>query len=199
MSKESLGNLDDLMMGTVSEEVSESDEQFQARVAAAQARLAKLKKDEKKAKNFDHKLAKIIPSLDHHTLKLVVFLIDHDVPSLTILAMITLVSDEAGKICYTEFHKFIAERADFTPAKLGAKLEEKVSLWWTFIFAADHMSTTTKLAEFRHHETFPEFVSLEFAEMLKRFLQENKAEQFDTQALKTTVEKYEKMMFEEKK
>ncbi|MCF7812419.1 hypothetical protein K9M59_02375 [Candidatus Gracilibacteria bacterium] len=187
--------LDDLMLGSDAESVSESDEKFRERVAAAQAKLAAVIKDEKNAKNFDLKLAKIIPKLHKHTLKLVVFLIDNEIPSLTILAMISLVNNEAEKICHTEFSQYIQERADFSEAKLDSELEKKISLWWTYILAADHISSTTHLYELQHNDTFVEFVSLEFSEMLKKFLVDHKEESFDQVMLEKILQQYQKQIF----
>lgn len=197
MGQEKEHNLDDLMLGNVGEDVGESDEQFAVRLAAAQAKLAQMKKDEALTKDFDVKLAKIIRHLHHHTLRLVVFLINHEVPSLTILSIISLASSEAGKICYTEFHKYIDQPVDFSPARLDQKAEEKISLWWSFIFAADHISQTVRLHQFRHDDVFVEFISLAFSEMLFSFLEEQKEEHFDKVMLEKILKKYESQMFAE--
>ena len=189
-------NLDSLMMGEASEEVTESDEQIQARIAAAQAKLKKIQKDEKKAHNFDEKLAKVIPSLHARLIIFIGFLIDKNVPSLTILAMITLSSDKAGKICHDEFHKYIKERADFAPAKLNEKQEEKVSLWWTFIFAADHVSTTLKLKELKGDKDFVTQVNTALKNILHDFLIAEGVESHDEKALERVLAKYATMMFE---
>lgn len=190
------GSLDDLMLGNVSEDVSESDEQIQVRMAAALAKLKKIQKDESFAKDFDSKLAKIIPNLSQEVLKFVIFMIDRDVPSLTILAMISIANNEAGKICYAEFHKFIEESADFSPVKFTPEVEQKVSLWWTFILGADHVSTTTKLSEFKGKADFSEFVSQNFSKMLGAFLAQNQVEGFDEEVLKKLLEEHEDMLFE---
>ncbi len=149
MSGESISGLEDMMLGNVSEDVSESDEQIQARIAAAQQKIAQIKKDEGSAKCFDGELARILNTLTRESLEFVIFLIDHEVPSLTVLSMLSIESSEAGKVCYTEFHQYIKEAADFSIVKFkDSKIEERVSLWWTFIFAANHVSKTTKLNEF---------------------------------------------------
>ena len=129
---EDMGGLDDLMMGNVSEEASESDEKIQARIAAAVARLRKIKKDSKKSHGFDEALAKILRQLTPTQLDDVIFLIDHEIPSLTILAILSLVNDGAGKICYAEFEAQIKHKADFSNAGLPATQEERVSYWWDF-------------------------------------------------------------------
>jgi hypothetical protein len=197
MKIENDNNLDDLMLGNVGEDVKESDEHFAARVAAAQTKLAQIKKDESGTRDFDRKLAKIIPHLDPHTLNLVVFLINHEVPSLTILAMISLASNEAGKICYSEFHKSMIDLADFSPSRLGEKTKEKASLWWSFIFAADGVSHDIKLSQLRHDDSFVEFISLSFSQMLQRFLEQEKEEGFDKAQLENILGRYQEMMFEE--
>ncbi len=192
-------SIDDLVLGTVKEEVTESDEKFKARVVAAQAKLAKIKKDESNAKDFDIKLSKLISHLASHTLKLVVFLIDSGVPSLTILAMISLSSSKAEKICHTEFHKFIEERADFSDAKLKPELEKQVAQWWTYMFAADQVSVDTKISSFHSNAAFVEFVSLEFNEMMKRFLADHEVEHVDQNELNQALKKYEALLLTEKK
>ncbi len=191
-------NLDDLMLGNVSEGVTESDEKFKARVAAAQAKLAAIKKDEKKAKDFDLKLSKLITSLDPHTLRLVVFLINSGVPSLTILAMISLDSSKAEKICHSEFYKFIEEHADFSDTKLKPEIEKQVSLWWTYILAANQISVDMKLSKFQHDEAFREFVRLEFRAMVQRFLKAHDIEVVENATLNQAVKKHEEMLFEVK-
>jgi hypothetical protein len=192
-------NLDDLMLGNVSEGVTESDEKFKARVAAAQAKLAQLKKDESKTKDFDLKLSKLITSLDPHTLRLVVFLINNSVPSLTVLAMSSLVVHKAEKICHTEFHKFIEEQADFSDAKLKPEIEKLVSLWWTYMFAADQVSVDTKMSSFHSNAAFVEFISLEFVEMMKRFLADHEVEHPHMEEIEKMLKKYEGILFAAKK
>ncbi len=191
-------NLDGLLMGDVSEEVTETDEQFAARLAATQQKIAQAKKDEKKSKDFDQKLSKIIAQLAHEHLDFVIFLIDNEVPSLTVLALISIVNEEAGKICFVEFDKFIEEKADFSLAKFNdPKIEEKISYWWTFIFAAEHCSKTTKLKSFRGKEDFVKTLSKNMADLLVFFLQKNQVREFEKEKLEQVLEKYEKMIFTE--
>jgi glutaredoxin-related protein len=195
MGEETIGGLDDLMLGNASEGVRESDEKFRERVAAAQAKLTQIHKDESKSKNFDKKLAKIIPQLHAHTLKFVVLLIDNNIPSLTILAVISLLNKESHKICHTEFAKFIEEKADFSSVQLDSKRRERISVWWTYIFAADHVSSTTKFQEFEHNDSFQEIFILESLEMLKQFLIEEKIESQNFDNLKKNIQKYQKTLF----
>ncbi len=191
-------NIDDLMLGTARESAGESDEVFRERIAQAQAKLARIVKEEKNAKNFDGQLAKIIPELDRKTLDFVVILIDNNVPSLTILALISIVNDQAGKICFAEFHTFIEEPADFTLVKFDPRTEERVSLWWTFIFAADHVSMTTKLKELRSNKNFIELISVELSDMLKYFLNKNSVQSFNAQILEEILKKYAEELFGKK-
>lgn len=189
-------SFEDLLLGGVSEQVSESDEQFQARVTAAQAKLQQVKKDEKKAQNFDVQLAGIIPHLSDDLLHFVIFMIDSGIPSLTILSFLSLVVDEAGQICYQEFHSFVEERADFSLVKFqDPQIEEKVSWWWTFILAADHVSRTTLLKDFKENQDFVSRVSRSVSQILQQFLRENQAPSFDQEKLKTLLHKYRDMVF----
>jgi len=87
---EEMGDLEDMMMGNVSEEASESSEKIAARLAAAQKKIAAVKRDEKKSHGFDEKLSKILPKFSVVLLDFVIFLIDKEVPSCTILAMISV-------------------------------------------------------------------------------------------------------------
>ena len=196
---EEIGSLDNLVAGESSEGARESDGKVAARAAAAAKKIAGIKKDEKKSHQFDDKLAKILRSLSAEILDFVIFLIDHEIPSLTILAMISLASDAAGKICFAEFHKFIAEPADFSIAKFSdKKIEEKISFWWTFIFAADFCSRTIRLKNLRENKKFTQKISVEFSKILKNFLIAQKAEKFDAANLKKILQKYAAEIFAEK-
>ena len=195
MPAEHSEGLDDMMMGNVSEGVSESDEVFAERVRQTQAKIKQIKKDEKKSKNFDKKLSKIISQLSPFLLDVVVFLIDFEVPSLTILAIISLIQDSAGKICWKEFHKYIAEKADFSNAHLPEKIEEKISYWWTFIYGADHVSKAEKIKDLKTEEIFLKKFSHYLGEILMIFLRENKIKDFDKVQLKKVLQKYEIGLF----
>ena len=190
MTAESMSGLEDLMMGNVSEGSEESPERVAQRLAAARAKMAKIKRDESSAKNFDQSLSELLPKLSATQLEFVIFLIDNEIPSLTILGMLSLTCNPAGKICYSEFSKYIAESANFAAAELPPKISERVSLWWTFIFAADHCSTTTKLRDKRTNKTFVHRISAEFSKMLKSFLVSEKVADFSESGLKKTLKKY---------
>lgn len=193
---ESSESLDDLMMGEVSETSSESDEKFSERMREAQAKISAVKKDEKTAHNFDEQLATVISSLTPMLLDFVIFLIDEEVPSLTILAILSLLVDEAGKVCFVEFEKHIEERANFSAANLPVKNETKISYWWTFIFAADHMSATVKIKDFQKNEDFVLRLSHNLGLMLQTYLKKETPAGFNSQALKDILKGYERQIFE---
>jgi len=194
---ESIGDsLDGMVMGEgISEQASESDEKFKARVAATQVKLKKIKKDETKAKNFDHQLAKILPGITSAQLKIIIFLIDHEIPSLTILAIISIANDEAGKVCYMEFEKYIESRADFSKAKLPSEIEEKVSYWWTFIHGADHVSNTVFLGDLKDNTEFISQFSKYLGQLLRDFLVKHEVRDFDEVQLKEIIQRYQKEIF----
>lgn len=197
MPAEHAEGLDDMMMGNVSEGVSESDEVFSERVRQTQAKIKQIKKDEKKSHNFDEKLAKIIPKLSPLLLDIVIFLIDFEVPSLTVLAVISIIEDKSGKICWKEFHKYIAEKADFSNTHLPEKTEEKISYWWTFIYGADHIAVSTKLKELKSDTTFIKKFSHYLGQLLVAFLQQEKVREFDEVQLKKILQKYQVGLFNE--
>lgn len=189
-------NLDDLMMGEVSESLSESDEKFSERLKVAQQKVAQVKKDEKKSKNFDQFLSQILRKLSSELLDIVILLIDEEVPSLTILAVLSLLNEEAGRICWQEFEKHIAEKANFSNTNLPVDIEEKISYWWTFIFGADHVSKTVKLKELRQNPDFIKAFTHALMWMLQQYLKENSIEGFDTEKLKKILQKYETQLFQ---
>ncbi|MBT3349549.1 hypothetical protein HN954_01190 [bacterium] len=196
MSEESVGGLDDLLMGDVSEGSEETQEQLAARISAAQAKLAAVQKDEKTSKNFDDQLAKILKKFSVAQIKFVAFLIDHEVPSLTILAMFSIDSDDAGKIAFAALEKSLP--VDDRDEHLPTKFSEKISLWWRLISAADAESKTLKLADLRGNSGFTSRVGKEFPSMLSRFLNKNNVQDFDPEKLKKMLKKYEQKIFAKK-
>jgi hypothetical protein len=197
MSTEKVGGLDDLLMGNVAEGSEETQEQIAARIAAAQAKLAAVQKDEKKSKGFDGHLANVLKSLTISQIRFVAFLIDHEVPSLTILAMIAIVSDEAGKAIFTELEKSLPdEKPD---ENLPAKISEKISLWWRLISAADAASKTLKLVDLHENHDFTRRVGKEFSAMLQTFLKKNNVHEFDSGKLKKILHRHERKIFAAKK
>jgi len=73
------------------------------RVSTGQTRSSASRR--KRCKTFDDHLAKVLKTLTVPQIDFVAFLIDHEVPSLTILAMISIVSDAAGKVIFPELEK----------------------------------------------------------------------------------------------
>ncbi|NJP03948.1 hypothetical protein HC823_01630 [Candidatus Gracilibacteria bacterium] len=128
--------LDDLLMGNVAEGSEETSEQLAARIAAAQARLAKVQKDEATAKGFDTHLVKLIKNIGSDWIDFIAYLINKDVPSLTILAFFSVISDDAAALCFNEFkstHKPL-EEIDLSPAQLeNQKVVDRLHYWWKFI------------------------------------------------------------------
>ena len=195
MAENAPDGLDGMMMGNVSEEVAESDEQIQARIAAAAAKVAQIQKDESTAHSFDDQLAKLIPQLSPQQLDFVIFMVDHEVTSLTILAFLSIVNDEAGKICYVTFEKDIKQKADISTVGFSAEVENKVSYWWTFIYAADHVSKTTRLKELKSNTKFVQEVSRYSVQFLHQFLQSVQADDFSDAQLKKILQRYQGGLF----
>ena len=192
-------NLDSLLMGNVSEGSEETSEQIADRIAAAQAKLAKVKKEEGEAQSFDDKLAKLLKSMNYSLIDFVAFLIDKEVPSLTILAIISLANNEAGKICFAEFQKVIDNNFTIIPLLPNHKKEaQKIELWLKFINKANSESKTLKLFVYKENTEFVSRISTETAKMLKYFLIKNRILEFDEKKLKEALQKYEKEIFAEK-
>ena len=195
MSESAPDGLDGLMMGNVSEEAGESNEQIQARIAAAAAKVQQIKKDEAQAHSFDDQLAKLIRTLTPQQLDFVIFAIDHEVTSLTILAFLSIINDEAGKACYVEFEKDIKQKADISAAGLPAEAENKVSYWFTFIYAADHVSKTSRLKELKDNAEFVTGVSRYLVQFLHQFLQTLELDNFSDDQLKKILQRYQTGLF----
>ncbi len=187
-------SLDDLVLGQ-DVEISESDEQLRERMVAAQAQLQKIAKDESKAHGFDLYLAQLIVGLSGVRLKFVIFLINHGIPSLTILALLSLVSDDAGQICMKEFHDDMDVRADFSVFPLESRLQERLSLWWWFIFSADRVSATNRLVDLKEIDGFVQALAHFLSEMLQEFLNTNNVQEFDLSSLQKLLVQYQEMMF----
>ncbi|HEY5714461.1 MAG TPA: hypothetical protein VIT68_03870 [Candidatus Gracilibacteria bacterium] len=197
MSEGGNEGLDGLLMGNVAEDVTENDEQIAARIAAAQAKIAKIRKQENKAKNYDHILAKLVPILGKVELDFVIFCIDHEVPSLTILSVLSILRAEAEKACHEEFHKYIEEKADFSMAQFkNRKVEDKVATWWTFIVGADMMSDTIRLKQAYGKEEFAQKFPRFMAFFLHKYLKTNHQDQYDEGALIKILKGYAERLFE---
>ncbi len=195
MAENAPDGLEGLMMGNVSEEAGESSEQIQARIAAATAKVQQIKKDEAAAHNFDEHLANLIQGLSPQQLDFVIFMIDHEVPSLTILAFLSIVNNQAGQVCYLAFEKDIKQRADISAAGLPAEAESKISYWWTYIYAADHTSKTSRLKELKDNAEFVTGISRYSVVFLHQFLQTLKLDDFSDEQLKKILQRYQKGLF----
>ena len=173
MSTEAMGGLEDLMMGSPSEGASESNEQFQARLAAAQARMAKIAKDEKKAKNFDAHLAKLIPACSQKgLLDMVILMINHDIPSLTIIASLTLVMPEAEKLLTKELSaKVILDASGALKIPFGKPNTQKAMRFWlTSLTLSDKASTEVQFKSLKADTKFTESLLGHFSALLETFL-----------------------------
>lgn len=191
--------LEGLLLGedgeTGSEQAQESESQFRARVAAAQARLAKVKKDESQSRVYDQQLSKIIASLPAPLIAGVVLMINHDVSSLTILATLSLVSDQAHELCEKDFAAHIEARADFSSAKLPDVKEARIADWWTFIFGAEHLSKLDRMHALRENQKFVRGYTKFLTQILGLFLVDLSNEDYDAAALKTLMKNYEVQIF----
>ena len=168
-----MGGLEDLMMGSPSEGASESNEQFQARLAAAQARMAKIAKDEKKAKNFDAHLAKLIPACSQKgLLDMVILMINHDIPSLTIIASLTLVMPEAEKLLTKELSaKVILDASGALKIPFGKPNTQKaIRFWLTSLTLSDKASTEVQFKSLKADTKFTESLLGHFSALLETFL-----------------------------
>ena len=158
MVKESF---EDLMMGNVSENVSEDNEAFQERIREVQAKLAQIAKDEGATKSFDEALAKVVQDLPFPLIKFVAFLIDHELPSLTVLACLALPSDKARRVVQKEFERFLDEEgADFRSCSFSEDIvRERLSLWCTLMIFSDHHSKTVRVKEIEESKFHEEFIA----------------------------------------
>jgi hypothetical protein len=190
--------LDDLLMGNVSEGSEETSEALMARIAASQSRLAAVQKDESTAKTFDQHLVKLIKSIGSGWIDFIAFLIDKNVPSLTVLAIFSVISDSAAAICFSEFQatEKPLEEIDLTPAHLeNQKAMDRLHYWWKFIFAADIDSKTVQLRDLNSDTVFQKRLVLEFSKLVKEMLSKNNVQEFDSTALSRVLKQYEKRVF----
>lgn len=192
---ESAENLDALMMGEVAEGVSESDEAFAVRLAEAQQKIAQVKKDESFSKQYDQALAQILPSLSPILLDIVVFLLDEEISSLTIISVISLANSEAAKVAWEVFHKYIEERADFSDLDMAKKHSEMLSYWWTFIVGSESISREKKLSDNKNSSYFVKRFGQSLGVVLREFVQIYKLNNFDSDRLKRIVVQYQSEIF----
>jgi hypothetical protein len=192
---ESAENLDALLLGDVSEGVKESDETFAARLAQAQQKIAQIKKDESFSKQYDQALAGILPSLSPALLDIVVFLLDEEISSLTIISVISLANGQAAQVAWEVFHKYIEEKADFSDLNVAKKHMEMLSYWWTFIVGAESISREKKLATNRNSEYFVKRFGQSLGVVLREFVHMYKLENLDQKRLKKIVVQYQTEIF----
>ena len=166
---ESASSLDDLVIGNVSEKARESGEKAAARSKAAAAKLKQIKKDESSTKNFDKILAKIIKNLDSEK--------DKEIPSLTILSILTLINELAKETC---------ERAVMTKSKndsalsiknIPKKILSEINLWIDLVYLSDRKSFDVCLKSFQKEQGFMSYLSTNFALIFKKFLEKNNFEE----------------------
>jgi hypothetical protein len=190
-------NFEGLLMGNVSETTSETDEQFAQRVAAAQAKLQKVKKDEQKSKSFDQALAQIIPELSPADLQAVIFCINHEIPSLTILACIGIINTKAFEMCRQELAPLIEEPADFSKAYIyDPEIESQMAWWWAFILAGDHLSKTIRMRDLKDNDEFLNSFSQYIDQFLSSFLERVATENINHDTLRPVLQQYTHRLFE---
>jgi hypothetical protein len=146
MGAEQVGGLDDLLMGNVTEGSEETSEQIAARISSAQARLAAVKKDEKKSSKHDYQLAQVIKHLPLELIPFVSWLINHEIPSLTILAILSL-SQKPALDALNSFEISVGKdnaSGLFSDISHSA-LREKLSQWSQLVLTVDQLSSTVQL------------------------------------------------------
>ena len=152
MAVEQTGGLDDLLMGNVAEGSEETSEQIAARISSAQARLAAVRKDEKKSSGDDRHLAQVIKYLTPSLLPFVSWMINHELPSLTILAILSLSSRPAAEVIEKHITLDDVAESAFLSAVSNKAIRGKISEWSALVIAADKESKTTHL-EALHSDT----------------------------------------------
>lgn len=162
------GGIENLILGDNQETTQENQEALAARVKAVQIKLQKIKKDESKNKSFDTQLAQILPKLNTEDILFIGNLIDMDVPSITILALISFYVPDAKTVCQKTFDAFIAEHADFNDSESEGETQEKIEFWWTYILAANHMAQE-KLSVLRESHTSLETILDDFIQKMYTF------------------------------
>lgn len=145
MGSEQQGGLDDLLMGNVAEGSEETSEQIAARIAASQARLAAVRKDEKSASVYDVHLAKVIASLPIGLLRFVAWLIDQEIPSFTILGILSLSDSNSREVLKENLEMAGDSNPEFLSLIHSGALRKKVSLWCQSIIMIDRQVSTVRL------------------------------------------------------
>ncbi len=154
MGTEQIGGLDDLLMGNVTEGSEETSEQIVARISAAQARLAAVRKDEKKSTVHDRQLAQVIKSVPIELIPFISWLIDHNIPSLTILALFSLSHKPAADALTSIVEVPTTGNApSFLTEIKHSALRTKISDWSRLVVAADRLSATVRLESLRKEQS----------------------------------------------
>lgn len=153
MAVEQVGGLDDLLMGNIAEGSEETSEQIAARISAAQARLAAVRKDEKKATVYDHNLAQVIKTIPIELIPFVSWLINHEIPSLTILALFSLSHKPAADVITSIEIPETGSEPSFLAEIHHPALRTKISDWSRLVVAADRLSTTVRLESLRKEQS----------------------------------------------
>ena len=149
-------SLEQLFVGGGAEKVAESDEVFSERARAAQARLKKAQRNEARDNKFDQSLAKIITDLDEELLNVVIFLIDHEVPSLTVLSLLSLEIQSAMEIVWEPLKDDLVLWEPAPEPEVPAKTEhiERWRHWLALILSADQSSFTVHFADKAEDQDF---------------------------------------------
>lgn len=146
MGAEQAGGLDDLLMGNVTEGSEETSEQIAARISGAQARLTAVRKDEKKASTHDHQLAQVIKKLPIELIPFVSWLINHEIPSLTILAILSLSHKPAEDVLNAlDMSEGQDDELSCFSNIVHIALRQKLSHWAQRVATADRLSVTVQL------------------------------------------------------
>ncbi len=145
MGAEQAGGLDDLMMGNVAEGSEETSEQIAARIAASQARLAAVKKDEGVATAHDGELARVVRTLPIGILRFVGWLIDKEVPSFTILAILAISNARAEELMKPTWEIANIDSLNFLSEVHNKHIRTKISVWCQAIILVDRSSKVGRL------------------------------------------------------
>lgn len=153
MAVEQTGGLDDLLMGNVTEGSEETSEQIAARISAAQARLAAVRKDEKKSTVHDHQLAEVIKTIPIELIPFVSWLINHEIPSLTILALFSLSHKPAADAITALEVPAVGKDPAFLAEISHPALRAKIADWSRLVVVADRFSATIRLESLRKEQS----------------------------------------------
>ncbi len=149
------GGIENLMMGTGSEKTQESKEALAARLTAAQVQLATTKKQEGHDRTYDEYLAQVLRSLPVELIDLVIAMVNHEVPSLTILAFLSLVVEAAKKPFDAEP---LMTKGAKQPMPEFSESTETLGPWFGRIAVAEQVSFTVRLRHHKESKTFMEYL-----------------------------------------